>query len=69
MFSIFFPMVPHRQIMSFLTISEYNEGMFLRVSIAAMKHHFQSKLGGGGGSIWLTFPEHCSSPKEVRAGT
>ena len=37
------------------------------VCIAAMKHHDQSKLGRKG-FIPLTFMQHCSSLREVRAG-
>jgi hypothetical protein len=36
---------------------------------AAMKHHDQRSELGRKGLIWLTLSYHCSSSKEVRAGT
>ena len=41
--------------------------VLVRVSIAVVKHHGQSKLGRKG-LILLTLPRHCSSLKEVRTG-
>lgn len=40
-------------------------GVFMRVSIAVMKHHDQSNCGRNE-FVWLILPYHCSISKEVR---
>jgi hypothetical protein len=42
--------------------------VLIMVTVAAVKHHDQSKLRRKG-FIWLTLPYYCSSSKEVRTRT
>jgi hypothetical protein len=42
--------------------------VLIRVDTVVMTHHDQSNLGRKN-FIWLTFPYHCSSSKEVRRGS
>ncbi|ERE75254.1 hypothetical protein H671_4g12780 [Cricetulus griseus] len=46
---------------------DYSVSKKLSVSIAMRKHHDQKQLGKK--RIYLTFPYHSSSLKEVRTGT
>ena len=44
------------------------KSVLVKVTIAVMKYHDQSKLGRKG-FVWFALPHQCSSLTEVRAGT